>query len=1463
MRRATILSSLIIAIVYGLFIQVPEVAAWERTISDCATCGSGAHSAVVDAAGDIITLGGFYYGSDVVKLSKATGEIMWRFNVSGYESRTYAQEIAIDSNGDVFVVFVWSRAVIKVSGATGKLVWQGTIGVTSPNAFQPIINAVAVDRDNNVVTAGTVGGLLNVSKLRGTDGAEMWRYEREGNAYDVAIDTNGNVAAAGLMNRNFAAVRLNGTNGSEIWQREINGAGNFSDDFEIANAVAVDAGGNVLVAGVTSNVIANFRDFTVAKYAPNGTRLWLRIIDGDFSQSNDIANAVVVDRDGDVIAAGSIEDDDPAIPGRREHFHVIKFSGATGNTLWSKSAQEKPFGEEDIYGQAFALSVNAYGNIVAAGTHANMFTIVKFWGSTGGRAWRHSSGQYDTGGNTARSVVMDDDSDVIAAGQITAANGWGKYTVIKLNRKDGTSYGDVPLPPPTPTVNPAPVIFIPGTTGSRLNIQGTPIELWPGLPSTPHDSLGLDPARVPCPPIPTTFPCYRPDVDADGVIRSITPLKQVYGPLLDMLHRAGYAEEGAHRTLFVFAYDWRKSNAYNAIRLKEVVDNVRRLHPNRKVNIVTHSMGGLVARRYLMNHPDPNLHHVDKLITIAAPWLGAPKALQTLETGEFLEGFANLIIKRSTLKTLVDFYPSVHELMPSQAYFDLGGFPFAEDNWDINDDGVTYQNYSYSQLYSLYNSRHPRSLPASAGSQFHNEPGQDNWRGREFGVSYYHLYGWKPRSETILQVVAKTGVRCKALDCDAPYVFVPTFGPGDGTVPIMSATRRTRSGSKDYNADNAELYPFINGDFAEHVKLTENPQVHQRILSILNPTQQFTASLRQDVEPDAEQAYYLRVDGAASATLTGEGGNATYPLADAPDAGVPGVSSYLLATDAFLSIMPTDDSFTLTFATGESPVVINLTKGTDIETLQAIRYLDLHLPANTQVQLEITPEGVGTLQYDQNGDGTFETPITPTVSVTGTAALDTDAPLITFDQVAQTPTSTRVTITAADSGAGVRSVFYSLNGTNFQPYLEPLNLNLAQTSVVYAFASDNVANRSGLATLKLAVPTSALQFSVASYSANEGEGHASIVVTRIGNSSVAASVDFQTVDDPAAVPCNPALKRPDGSSYPQGAAYARCDYATSIETVTFAAGDTQPKTITIPLIDDAYVEGAETVQLKLLNPSGATLGAHNTVDLTITDNDTAGAQNPIFSTPFFVRMHYLDFLSREPETGEPWSGVLNRCANPFNLDPNHPTAACDRIIVSQSFFGSPEFRLKGFYVFTFYRVAFNRRPAYEEIIPDMRSVSGASPEEVYQKRAALPVNFTTRPEFKRLYDALSNAGFVNTLFDRYGLGSVTTPEPANPEGGARVVLTRADLISRLGASGAGSLTRAQVLRAVVESNEVGAAEYNQAFVAMQYYGYLRRTPEEDGYQAWLRVINQDPNNIRIMVNGFMNSTEYRLRFGQP
>jgi hypothetical protein len=57
--------------------------------------------------------------------------------------------------------------------------------------------------------------------------------------------------------------------------------------------------------------------------------------------------------------------------------------------------------------------------------------------------------------------------------------------------------------------------------------------------------------------------------------------------------------------------------------------------------------------------------------------------------------------------------------------------------------------------------------------------------------------------------------------------------------------------------------------------------------------------------------------------------------------------------------------------------------------------------------------------------------------------------------------------------------------------------------------------------------------------------------------------------------------------------------------------------------------------------------------------------------------------------------------------------------------------------------------------------------------------------------------------------------------------------------------------------------FNDAFVAMQYFGYLRRDPEPQGFNAWLNTLNASPANFRSMVNGFMNSVEYRRRFGTP
>ncbi|HYY42398.1 MAG TPA: DUF4214 domain-containing protein, partial [Pyrinomonadaceae bacterium] len=387
-----------------------------------------------------------------------------------------------------------------------------------------------------------------------------------------------------------------------------------------------------------------------------------------------------------------------------------------------------------------------------------------------------------------------------------------------------------------------------------------------------------------------------------------------------------------------------------------------------------------------------------------------------------------------------------------------------------------------------------------------------------------------------------------------------------------------------------------------------------------------------------------------------------------------------------------------------------------------------------------------------------------------------------------------------------------------------------------------------------AATTPSVQLSAAAYiiAESDASNSAVITVTRTGDTTGAVTVEYSTVDDPAAVPCDPT------ATAQRGTAYARCDYATTIDTLTFQPGETT-KTFKVPLINDVHVEGDETFQVRLANPEGATLGAQQTAVVTITDNDTAQpSTNPINQSPFFVRQQYLDFLSREPDPPgfSAWLNVLNNCPDVNNLDSSAPSAQCDRILVSSSFFGSQEFQLKGTFVFLFEKVAFgnpstpNFVPSYLDFAADLRRVTGSSAAEVFAKRLDFTEDFVTRPAFVARYGGMTNADYVDALLANVG-ATLTTPDPASG-------VTRNSLVADLNA---GTKTRADVLRAIVESNEVNQKQFNFAFVAAEYYGYLRRTPDAPGYNAWITFLNTNPSQFRTMVNGFMNSTEYRLRFG--
>jgi len=367
----------------------------------------------------------------------------------------------------------------------------------------------------------------------------------------------------------------------------------------------------------------------------------------------------------------------------------------------------------------------------------------------------------------------------------------------------------------------------------------------------------------------------------------------------------------------------------------------------------------------------------------------------------------------------------------------------------------------------------------------------------------------------------------------------------------------------------------------------------------------------------------------------------------------------------------------------------------------------------------------------------------------------------------------------------------------------------------------------------LSCVASTVQLTASNYSVNENASFLMVTATRSGSTGGPASVNYATSDSAGLTNCTVA----------NGNASERCDYGSSVGTLRFAGGETSQSVI-IPIVNDALVEGSETFSITLSGPVGATLGAPSAATITIVDNDGAPAsQNPIDDIPFFVTQQYIDFLGRLPDaTGfANWVATLNGCPNGGFGEFDNP--GCDRVHVSAGFFLSAEFQGRGYFAYRFYEVALDRRPAYAEFVPDMAQVGGAqSPESEVLSKAAYTDAWMQRPEFKSRYDALSNSGYVDAL-----------------EANAEVTVTNKQAL--VDALNTGQMNRGQVLRNIVESQAVADRFFNRAFVAMQYFGYLRRDPDTVGFQNWVNTLNADPNNFRHMIFGFLFSTEYRQRFG--
>jgi hypothetical protein len=381
-------------------------------------------------------------------------------------------------------------------------------------------------------------------------------------------------------------------------------------------------------------------------------------------------------------------------------------------------------------------------------------------------------------------------------------------------------------------------------------------------------------------------------------------------------------------------------------------------------------------------------------------------------------------------------------------------------------------------------------------------------------------------------------------------------------------------------------------------------------------------------------------------------------------------------------------------------------------------------------------------------------------------------------------------------------------------------------------------------------PAASIKFSSDNYQVVEGAASATITVTRAGDTSNQASVDYSTSN---------------------ATARQSRDYAAATGTLSFAAGQSS-RSFNVLITDNVYVDGNRTINLNLSNPKGAPLVSPISAVFTIADNDTASpTANPIDESQFFVRQHYADFLSRSPDPNGMafWVDQINQCGT---------DQACikrKRNDVSNAFYYELEYQQTGSYVYRLYRAAFgNDQPfpnpaadvnhpgeerkvvSYQAFVQDRSRVVGGA--NLAQKQLDLANAFVQRGEFLAKYPlTLDGPAFVDAVL-------LTIKNDL----GADLTSQRQDLINLFTSSGRGGvlyrLADDNIQTNPINNRALVDAEYNRAFVATQYFGYLRRDPDMAGLLFWLGQVNtaplRDVAKQHAMVCSFITSTEYQQRF---
>jgi hypothetical protein len=500
-----------------------------------------------------------------------------------------------------------------------------------------------------------------------------------------------------------------------------------------------------------------------------------------------------------------------------------------------------------------------------------------------------------------------------------------------------------------------PVIIIPGITGTRLIKdfgENRGIELWPNLSLLITDfddsflkSLSLMPDGKENPEF---------ILKTGDIVRTATTI-DIFKGLITSFTDIGYKE---NIDLFVFPYDWRLSNEDNKEILKEKIDNILLQTGHDKVDIISHSMGGILAKSYFSSYGGNN---IDQVFFIGVPHLGSPKAFQTLMYGDDMGiNFLGIsLLNKQRIKIISQNMPSIYELLPSKKYVEKFG-SYIEDMVGKYLPTTRQDRYlSYDEIKNFMISEGRNSLMFPFANIVHSATD-------ELDLSSVRTYNFSDcASKAISKITINKKRSLKILGIPIINDISLSYIKGDGTVPLQSSEFGTYK----------EQYYINQGS---HGNLPSVPAVRESILKLLQD------ETFDDSDHISHSSSFCNISGKVievhspvTLNIYDTAGNHTGPVLDGTiEYGIPGVMYDIIEEQKFAFLPDNEDYRVINQAekTGTYDLYISSIDNDDIISQQQY-FIDIpitSLSMTAELNIPTITEGSYVLQLDQNGDGIYE-----------------------------------------------------------------------------------------------------------------------------------------------------------------------------------------------------------------------------------------------------------------------------------------------------------------------------------------------------------------------------------------------------------------------------------------------------------------------------------------------------------